>query len=111
MGSLRVLRFKRVILSDIVFREIIRGCFLFKELEIYNCWDLLEVIFNVVNIEKFKFDVIEFGIYSDKIMINCFMLRLLECGGCVEVLEVIDFLLFVDVVFFDGCCFEFNVLF
>lgn len=110
MGSLRVLRLKRVTLSDTVFREIIRGCPLLKELEIYNCWDLLEVIFNAANIEKLKFDATEFGTYSDKIMINCPMLRSLECGGCVEVLEVIDLSSLVDVALSDGCRSEFNAL-
>ncbi|XP_021752840.1 F-box/LRR-repeat protein At4g14096-like [Chenopodium quinoa] len=91
MGSLRVLKLDYMSLNDDVFKEIIQGCPLLKELEISNCfdpWDFTEI--NAPNLDILKLDR-EIGADSEQIMkINCPKLSSFNYSGCVEGLEIVN---------------------
>ncbi|KAK9665862.1 hypothetical protein RND81_14G141500 [Saponaria officinalis] len=95
MGVLRVLRLIRVEISDAVFQEIVRGCPLLQELEIYNC-TLNNLKIDASNVEKLILDTSEH--YDSGPVINCPHLRSFRFTGFVNRIEVQD-LSSLDVTF------------
>ncbi|KMT08850.1 hypothetical protein BVRB_6g135730 [Beta vulgaris subsp. vulgaris] len=87
MGSLRVLKLVYVSLNDDVFRQVIRGCPLLKEIEISNCWDLTEVDSPTLDVLKLDREMIA----GEEIMkINCPELSSFNYTGCVNGLEIMN---------------------
>ncbi|KAK9741727.1 hypothetical protein RND81_03G124100 [Saponaria officinalis] len=96
MGVLRVLTLIRVEISDAVFQEIVRGCPLLQELEIYNC-TLNNLKIDASNVETLILDTSEH--YDSGPVINCPHLRSFRFTGFVNCIEVQDLSSLVDVTF------------
>ncbi|XP_021714112.1 putative F-box/LRR-repeat protein At5g41630 [Chenopodium quinoa] len=91
MGSLRVLKLEYMSLNNDVFKEIIQGCPLLKEIEISNCLDSRDFTeINAPNLDILKLDR-EVVAGSEEIMkINCPKLSSFNYSGCVDGLEIVN---------------------
>ncbi|KAH9608973.1 hypothetical protein KSS87_020926 [Heliosperma pusillum] len=97
LGLLRVLKLMFVEISNSVFREIIRGCPVLKELEIEDCFLWEQLIIDAPNLEKL---ILNISIcYDARVIINCPNLKSFYFTGNVNCLELQDLSSLVDVRF------------